>query len=415
MRYRQCSIVFLAAAVAAGVWSGESAANLDIDEMAAVLVLPVITGGQPGNPLKFGARGDVVIPNQTAVTLATVTNASSDSVILQVNVISGDVVQQPAPSDACQTESFICPLTGRETTTFVFTPLANGSTIWAECSEIQTDGTIAPNPVPFAQDLDTQNGIMVISVADPLTPGLPTVSQDVIFGDAIVVDQVAGQAYSFGAISFQAGRRSNDGDKVYLFNSKEYAKFPSALTTSFLAPGLQTGANGVQAELILFTLDFATGSLPIPRVALGGITYNDDEEWCDWDWEFDCFDVVALEDISSCHQLYPPADPRGLGSISGHLEMWPQSILTAAGDSHDIKFGNDDGSRKRGVHGWIVQNVAGTDFVQVLPGNQPIAGTPPVNVPYPTAWGRPLAQSTTDLIPNPGDKPAVFDAEPAGP
>jgi hypothetical protein len=150
-------------------------------------------------------------------------------------------------------------------------------------------------------------------------------------------------------------------------------------------------------------------------VALGGLTYNDDEEWCDWDWEFDCFDIAALEDIHPCHQFYPSGDPRGLGSISGHLEMYSQSILTAAGDSHDVNFGNGDGSRNRGVHGWIVQNVAGTGMVPVLPGNQPIAGTPPVNVPNAAAWGRPLAQSTTDLVPNAGDQDPTLDVDPRGP
>ena len=251
---------------------------------------------------------------------------------------------------------------------------------------------------------------MVISVADPLTLGMPTMSSDVIFGDAIVVSNV-GQAYSFGAISFQAGRRSNNGDKVYQFNNKEYARLPSALATNFLAPGLLTGANGVQAELILFTLDFATGSLPLPRVALGGVTYNDDEEWCDWDWHFDCFEIVALEDIHSCHQLYPPPDPRGLGSMSGHLEMWPQSILTAAGDSHDENFGNGDGSRIRGVHGWIVQNMITGD----MDGVGMLDEVPVNSVGGAAAWGRPLAQSGTNLVPNPGDDDPTLDANPAGP
>ena len=44
MRYKRYLTAFLAVILAAGVWSGSAGAdNLDIDEMAALLVLPVIT------------------------------------------------------------------------------------------------------------------------------------------------------------------------------------------------------------------------------------------------------------------------------------------------------------------------------------------------------------------------------------
>ena len=434
-------IAFLAVLVAAGVWAGQAGAdNLDIDEMAAVLVLPVITGGDGPNPLKPGVRGEVVIASgsglgggNTAATLATVTNGKTDAVILVVDVISGDVVAPGEPSDACQTNSFICPLTGRETTTFVFTPADNGkSRLDVECSTAIKDPqgriiAVTTDPDPKAAIMKAQNGIMVVSVADPLgndcsngdaslvcevnnIDGLHVVSEDIIFGDAVVVDTAAGQAYSFGAIPFQAGNRGNNGDKVYEFDDKEYVKFPSALATNFLAPGVDVGGNDVQAELILFTLDFATGNIPLPRVAIGGYTYNDDEEYCDWDHEFDCFEIAALGDIDDCNNYYAPPSLLGLGSISGHLEMYPQAIATA-NDSHDISWGNGDNVRNRGFHGWLVQNSTGV----VLAGDVPIPGAPAVSVPNAAAWGRPLAQSTTDLEPSTDDESPTLDADPTGP
>ncbi len=345
MRDGRYLAAFFAVVIAAGAWSGQAGAeNLDIDELAAALVLPVITGADGPNPLKAGVRGDVVIPNQSARTLATVTNGWSESVILQVDVISGDVVAPGEPSDACQTQSFVCPLTARETTTFVFSPWEDGkSRVDVECSTVVRDPAgniidVTSDPDPKAMVLNAQNGIMFVSVADPLAEGHPTVSSDVLIGDAVVVDSWTGLAYSFSAISFQAGQGANDGDKVYAFDGLEYAKFPAALAANFLAPGRTTGANRVDAELILFTLDFATGNLPLPRSAIGGLTYNDDEEYCDWGHEFDCFEITALEDIDACNSIYPAPSSLGLGSISGHLEMHPQAIATA-NDSHDATSG----------------------------------------------------------------------------
>ncbi len=235
-------------------------------------------------------------------------------------------------------------------------------------------------------------------------------SQDILFGDAIVVDTDAGQAYSFGAIPFQSGKRGNNGDKVYEFDDSEYVKFPSALATNFLAPGVDVGGNDVQAEMILFTLDFPTDSIPLPRVAIGGYTYNDDEDWFDWGHEFDCFEIVALGDIDDNMNYYAPPSLLGLGSISGHLEMYPQAIATA-NDSHDDIWGNGDDTRNRGFHGWLVQNSTGV----VLAGDAPIPGAPAVSVPNAAAWGRPLAQSTTDLEPATGDESPTLDADPMGP
>jgi hypothetical protein len=238
---------------------------------------------------------------------------------------------------------------------------------------------------------------MVVSIADPVTG--ETFGSNAIFGDAIVVDTL-GQAYSFGAISFQAEQGANNGDKAYEFSeTREYSEFPSVLAANFLAPGVLTAVNNVSAELILFTLDYQTDPTELPVVNIGGKTYNSDEQYCNWGYNFECFEIVALEDISLCNQIYPPGDPRGLGSISGHLQMFPDITATAGTDPHDAPitgYGDGDNIRNRGFHGWIVQNaLAGAGGV--LPGGEPIVGTPAVAVANQAAWGRPLAQSETGL------------------
>jgi hypothetical protein len=418
-------IALLAAVFAAGLWSGPSGAeNLDIDELASLLVLPVITGGDEGNPLK-GTRGEVILGSGTgggqfAATIATVTNAGGSAIILKVDVISGDVQPINEPTKACQSDSLICALTARETTSFVFTPTDQEglSRLDVECSRIEkTPGNtpaliVTEPPVEISTYVNTQNGIMVVSAADPACAisGCQgeVMSNDVLFGDAIVVDAAAGQAYSFGAIPFQAGIGNNNGDKAYNFNGLEYNEFPAALATNFLAPGVDDGGNSVQAELILFTLDFQVGSQPLPRVNLSGWFWNDDEEKMNWQHRFDCFEIVPLGDLSPFAHYYGPGDPRGLGSISGHVEIYVGSSGTGEFDDHDRCFGNGDNIRNRGAHGWLVQNAVQGD---VLPGDEPVPTTPAVPVPNAAAWGRPLHQSTTDLTPNSGDI-VTLDAEP---
>jgi hypothetical protein len=266
---------------------------------------------------------------------------------------------------------------------------------------------VTADPDPRDVILKAQNGIMFVSVADPTDPRMPVVSQDVLFGDAIVVDEDAGQAYSFDAIGFQAGQGENDGDRVYRFDGLEYSAFPRGLASNFLAPGADVGGNHVQAELILFTLDLTTDSLPLPRVVIGAFTYNDDEEYRDWSHEFDCFEIAALGDIYQSNNYHGPSSPLGLGSVSGHLEMYSQASTTAL-DPHDLEFGNDDGIRNRGFHGWLVQNATGV----VLAGDQPTPAAPSVSVTNPSAWGRPLAASLTELVPNLGDVGPVLAARP---
>jgi hypothetical protein len=227
------------------------------------------------------------------------------------------------------------------------------------------------------------------------------ISEDVLFGDAVIVDFAFGHASSFDAIGFQAGAGSNDGNKVYLFDNSEYAAFPAVLTTNFLA---HTG--GIFADLFLFTLDGATGNLPVPRVRLSGLGYNDDEEFFDFQWEFDCLDIVPLVDLDPNFRF--TFGPLGLGSMSGHLQLVSQPIATA-NDSHDAEHGDGNHVRRRGVHGWILQAVKGND---VVIADHPIEGTPAVVSMGQASWGRPLNQSRTALAPFLADAASTLDADP---
>ncbi len=392
----KCTRTIAAAAALAWIGAGPAVAgNLDLDELAAALAFPVITGGQPGNPLK-DTTGDVIIPAQTAATLITISNGSADDVLLKLDLISGD----RDDGDSWQSTSFDCELTGRETTTLVFYPTSPGnSRVYVECS---ANGN--PQADPRERPTGLQNGILFVAVADP--DSREVVSEDVIFGDAIVADTDGGQAYSFSAIPFQAGTGQNDGNKVYEFDGAEYAPFPSVLAVNFIAPSIE-----LTAELILFTLDGAVGNLPVPRVKLGGFGYNDDEVAFDFSYEFDCFDVVALDDVNP-NLRFHDGQSVGLGSISGHLQLVPQVIASGGFDVHDAIHGDGNNSRRRGVHGWIVQSAFDPGDARLLPGGEPIPSAPPITVvDSPAAWGRPLAQSTTALIPFQDDRPAVLDAD----
>ena len=85
LKLKQTLNALLVATVAAGLWAGQAGAqNLDLSEMAAALVVPIVSGAHtdllPGdpkltNPRTAPNRGDVVIPNaNSATTLATITN-----------------------------------------------------------------------------------------------------------------------------------------------------------------------------------------------------------------------------------------------------------------------------------------------------------------------------------------------------
>ena len=401
------AVITATAALALGAGTA-GAQNLDINELAAAVALPVLTGGHPPNTLKF-SQGGVVLGAASSINLLTITNARSVPTVLKIEVISGDP-NGPAGGDQWQSDSFNCLLTGRETVTFLVTPNPGpspGSIIYGECTNSNGVGN---NNVFFAAK--AANGIFWAAAADPLPGTVPpfVVSQDILLADAVVIDTATGKAFSFGAIPFQAGTGANNGDMIYKFDGLEYRKWPATVATNFIASSDVGSNTNIRGELVLFTLDGSTTALAPPRVSMAGLCFNDDEVSFDFSHTFDCFDVIAISDMSAnCSQPF-------LGSLSGHLILMPQQVGTGGNDSHDATFGDGNNFRRRPVHGWIVQDIVGPG-VAVLAGQPTALPAPPgqpnqiaVQAP-PVAWARPLSQGRTDLMPFLADKDPTLDAE----
>jgi hypothetical protein len=357
---RSKAISFLAAVCAAGLYAGTASANLNLNETAAALALPIVT--------------DYVVRADT-LTYMTVTNASSEGLTLAINVIDGD----KGNGHRWGASSFTCYVTGRETTLFVFSPDGPGrSKVDFECSQEGANETFPPAAlsIPRTEYFNHATGIMFIAVEQN---GV-TVSKNVLFGDWVTVDFAAGAAYSAEAISFQGKDPfSQNGDRVYKFDNKEYAAFPALLASNFIAPT----TTGIKLEVVLFTLDGTTGQPPVP-VSLHYNFYNDDEVKRDGDYNFDCFTIVDLAVLDSRFLA------NRLGSPAGHFELEPRDV-TNANAAHDNLFGDNNGVRNSPFHGWIVQTVTAPTF--------PIGQTGQI--------ARTLAQSVTSHVPAGADVVAL--------
>jgi hypothetical protein len=305
------TLALLLALLLASVPSG--AGPLELNELGAALALPVLT-------------------RDGTVTIDTITNGKHTPVVLVVDVIDGE---------RCTSNSFECPLTGRETTAFVFSPQGSGSRLDVECTDLGSGA-----PTARSSSLSADAGFLFVALADP--GSRKVISEDVLFGDAVIVDVVGGGAFSFEAISFQAGQGLNDGDKVYHFDGLEYERFPALL---------------VGGPSMLFTLDMTLGQLPLPRVRLGAATIGGGS---DGGGSFECF---SLSDVT--------------GPLDGIPVLAPQPAATA-NDAHDALFGDGNDVRRRPVHGW-----------QLIDGR-----------------GLPLGQGSTALLPFLGDLDPVLDADP---
>jgi len=365
MSMRKTVGILLAASL--GFAGNASAQNLDLDEVGALLSLPVITGNDRSG----------------ALTAITVTNAGADAFI-HVNVISGD------EGEYWKAQDFTCEVTASETVLFVFEPDFNeGSLLSYECGGSRgSDGF-----VEFRSPLQTQNGIMVVTVEDEFGN---TMNTNQIFGDAVVLDYSRGSAFSVSAIPFQGVVPSGGvADRKYRFDNVEYSEFPSALATNFIAP-TSNASIGVDtdASLILFTLDGTVGSNFPPEAALSIKFYNDDEVQFSTSYHFDCFSIVDLLEIDDRFAAEP------LGSDAGHMVLTPE-IVTYTNLAHDSQFDGGEGAilgvRIPPVHGWIFQHTRTAEWgcLDECPSLDN------------AAWGRTLAQSQLPVVTSGGDVPVL--------
>ncbi len=377
--------LLLAVAVLAATPRSACAQNLDLDGVAPLLALPVLTRASP--------EGD-------RITSITVSNASQSAVVLSIQVLSGD------PGDRWRANSFSCVLSGDEVTEFVIEPAGDGSRASFECSTPDAHAQGDPSLLNVAREelLLAREGIFFVALE-----GLDGAarSSNVLRGAATVIDFATSSAFQLGAIPFQGGDvLAQDGDRRYRFDGLEYAQFPSFLVSPFHAPETQTvevalpggGAElrelpAIEASLVLFTLDGASGA-HAPKARLKVDFWNDDELHRATDFAFEGFTVVALEDID------PRFEARFLGTSVGHLQLTPRP--TAVTDlAHDVQFdGPGDGVRRVPVHGWLLQSAHRGATLRGTGAESPV-------VTEAVGWSRTLGQGAFGLIPLPGDTPTL--------
>lgn len=344
MRIARSSPGALAAAVllaclSAGVASAQS--SLHLDQVGAALVLPLI--------------GDA--PNGVE-TYITITNVASGARNLHLNVID----------DEWRVSDFDCPLTAHETVLIRWYPYSSTRyRLEVDCNEAGANPRRGRRSLSFR----SRSGVLfVTNESDDCGNATCTLNSNDLMGDAVIVNPTAGWAASAGAIPFQGKDPLAAGvaDREYHFDNIEYAMFPRTLASGYIEPG----AN-VSGQLILFTLDGRPNSGPRASIAIVG--YDDDETPTSGHYQFDCFAVVDLDDLIG-----------SFASQAGHFYLSVEDI-DQPGTAHDEKYGDGNGLRVVGVHGWILQRFEGET---------------------PGYWMRPLAQGP---MPQPllgGDVP-TFD------
>jgi len=357
-----------------GLVTTATAQNANLDEVAAALTLPVIT------ELEY----DIV-------TFNVVTNVSPQAKVLHINLIDGY---------DWKAANFSCYVTASETTLFKFLPKdGRRLEVRFECTNPLTGAA-----EEFSDTIDMEEGVMFVALEDPESG--QTINENAIFGDSVVINFRDGSAWSVGAVSHQGEDPQAIGvdDRDYRFDGVEYANFPGVLATNFLAPTTgdrtrkreQRDRIGVDAVLVLFTLDGTVGDGAYgPQAKLSITFYNDDERPFSTSHLFDCFDIVALEWIDS--RFF--ADD--LGSEVGHMFMTPE-IIQQDNATHDFLFDGPatngfDGMRRTPVHGWIVQTLYENFWV----------GDSDLQSAGNAAFARTLNQGTMAIVPSQGDVPTL--------
>ncbi|MCP3994012.1 MAG: hypothetical protein GY722_02965 [bacterium] len=285
-------------------------------------------------------------------------------------------------------------MTPGETTQFVFKDSLSGSTMTYECSDPDADqfSPEADRNIKKTMVTDAAMGILWLTIEGRSFP-YPTLSKNILEGKSTYIDFGQGYAFEVGAVPFQSpAPEAQDFDAVYEFNGQELAEFPESLTASFHAPFAN---NRLQAQLILFTLDGRLSSMDTPNPEAVVYCYNDDEEFFNTSYYFDCFSMVDLEAIDSRFMRHNP------GSQAGHLEIIPQSV-DPADANHDGMFANNDDKRVIPILGWIVQKVMHGRTIQDAHANDVHAG-----ITGNAAWGSLLTTSLTPLPNESGDTPAL--------
>ncbi|MCP3979814.1 MAG: hypothetical protein GY716_10870 [bacterium] len=331
---------------------GLPASASDLNEVASLLVYPVIAA--------FDGQGAV----GTTETFVTITNTAPWDLVAHASFINGDETD----ADYCFECNFDIPLTGGDTETLVITQTPTGTNIGS------LDATLS-------RSCAFQLGMLVVSLEDPDTG--ETVTDNVLFGEEIVVNYTQGYAFSIPAIPFQG--IGGNGDREFAFNDVEYRGFPRRVAADFLAPNHpQSGLPMFTAELVTFTLGFETQHPPLTDCRVNG--FDAAENNFSNSFQFGCWTIRDLCDM----------DPEF---------CWPNLGLTPGiSDTHgwlavDCDVDGADG----GVHGSIIQIAdPGADIDKDGNPFEATAGS--------MAWARTLYQSGTA-----GDATTLFTNPPPPP
>ncbi len=249
------------------------------------------------NELAAGSAIPFVTTASGVSTEAVITNAGANLITLHFDLINGD------PGETWHTNSFVCDLTSRETVQITFTnDLSGGSEVTFECDVEPGSDPAGTSTNPAIISSNAERGVLWVTIQNDV--GV-TVADNILFADFTIVDAMNAESYSATAAGFQ-GFIVNDGNRDYKFDGLEYSKFPAALATNYLPPASNPG------ELLVFTLDGKSNVAPAVLVNL--LWFDDDENFQNDSFNFECFDVISYSDIAP-----------GLGTLAtpGHLEMFP--------------------------------------------------------------------------------------------
>ncbi len=330
-----------------------ASAGSDLNEVGAALVFPAIVALEgPAAPVIYESY-------------ATITNASENPVTAHISFINGDSTDAANYCDECDTS---IALTGNDTEMLIirWDPIA-GVVI-----ETEPDGA-GTNAVQLS--CDWQYGMLVVTLEDGVNG--PTVTDNVLLGEQVVVNYTDGYAFSIPAVPFQ-GVNGTNGDKKFGFDDIEYGKFPRIVAADFIAPDPGAEAATLKAQLILFTLNFMRDNPPLTDCSVTG--FDADENSFSRSIQFGCWEFFHLEEIS------PEFNQPNLGLFAqGDTHGWLQLVCEVDGTDDGVLNAVDGG-----VHGAIVQRMEGGAVVR---RNDPNAPDTPANEA--AAFGRLLYQSVT--------------------
>jgi hypothetical protein len=315
-------------------------AGIDLNEIAAFLVFPGVAATLDGG--------------LNVETFLTFTNTSTDSIIAHVAFINGNEIDP----EYCYECNFDVPMTGQDTETLVLWRSGAGLNAVTHILNLDTGGQRTCNQFIGFVTVEVENAFH------------ETQTSNFLLGEEVVIDYASGAALSVPAISIQ-GILTDDNDRAFEFDDKEYGRFPSRIGGDFLAPDFD---GDLHAYLVLFTLAFQRQLPPFTDCELIG--FDAFEEQTSNSFTFGCWTLRSLVDLDP-ELAYPY-----LGvSFDEQQHGWFNLVCSVSGT------GDGNGIVAGGVHGLIAQLAEDGAYLRRDPQGPAVVGT--------ASWARILYQSGT--------------------